>query len=94
MQHIYAVVFAGSITALLAFIILYVDYGFWHERYIRDDNTVSTNTASMTSEVPTPESPGEMFSRFFGEAKDRLGNINTSGADLLQGKDIYTSDSN
>ena len=44
MQHIYAVIFAGSITALLAAIILYVDYGFWHERYVRNEEAATLET--------------------------------------------------
>jgi hypothetical protein len=90
MQHVYAVVFAGSITMLIACVILYVDYGFWHEKYIRDRD----DTNNLTVATPTePESPSTMFSRFFGEAKDRFQSIDTSGSDFLKGKETYTNDS-
>jgi hypothetical protein len=94
MQHIYAVVFAGSITALIAFVILYVDYGFWHERYVRDDLMVVQASSTVAVPAPTPESPGEMFSRFFGEARDRLKEIKIPNKDMLQGKETYTGESN
>lgn len=94
MQHVYALVFAGSITATIAFVILYVDYGFWHERYIRDDLTVvSTSTIEASPEVSTPDSPSKMLSRFFGEARDRLHTIDVSGSEMLQGKETYVGDS-
>jgi hypothetical protein len=85
-QHVYAVIFAGSITILLACVILYVDYGFWHEKYIksRDD------TSDLTVTPSEPESPGTMFSRFFGEAQDRFKTIDTSGSDFLKGKETFT----
>lgn len=88
-QHIYAAVFAGSITIVVAMIILYVDYGFWHERYVRDDLTVASTTASVST--PIPESPGEMFSRFFGEAKGRLHSIDMPTKDMFIGKETYTN---
>lgn len=88
LQHIYAVIFAGSITAFVAFVILYVDYGFWHERYIRDDSLlVSTTTIDIP--VAIPESPREMISRFFGEARGRLKEIKMPSKDMLQGKETY-----
>lgn len=91
MQHIYALVFAGSITALIAFVILYVDYGFWHERYKRDDMVVVGTSTLIETSSQSPESPSEMLSRFFGEAKTRLKNIDTSGIEMLQGKETYVN---
>lgn len=94
MQHMYAIVFAASITALIAFVILYADYGFWHERYTADNTSttkVSSNELSTTTEIK-PESPSEMIIRFFNEAKIQLQNINASGSDLLRGKETYSSD--
>jgi hypothetical protein len=93
MQHIYAVIFAGSITLMLAFVILYVDYGFWHERYIREDLTVVSTSTTLSTPTTPPESPGEMLGRFLGEAKDRFKAIDTSGKDMLQGTETYTNDS-
>lgn len=91
-QHVYAAIFAGGITTLIAVIILYVDYGFWRERYLREDVViVSTTTAvvSNTDNYIDPESPSKMFSRFFGEAGNRLKNISTSPQNLLKGKESY-----
>ena len=87
LQHIYAAVFAASITGLIAFAVLYIDYGFWHERYIRDDMEVVSTSTMVSKPAPTPESPATMLSRFFGEAKTRLQEINVSG------KEIYTKES-
>lgn len=91
-QHVYAVIFAGSITALIAFVILYVDYGFWHERYVREDSLVVS--ATISAQEKAPESPSVMFSRFFSEAKDRLRDIKMPDKNTLQGTETYTSDSN
>ena len=93
MQHIYAAIFAGSITALIAFVILYVDYGFWHERYKREDLTVIATTTVVGAPVTTPEAPGEMLSRFFGEATDRIKSIDVSGIEMLRGKETYSQES-
>lgn len=83
MQHIYAVIFAGSITALLAAFILYVDYGFWHEKYVRSEE-------SSIGEAPQPsQSPFQMMSIFFKTARNQLDTLGTSGADLLVGKEVY-----
>jgi hypothetical protein len=90
MQHVYAFIFAGSITIAIAAVILYVDYGFWHEQY--SSKTESDVEIATTTEMP--ESPIKMLSRFLGEAKTQLNNINASGSDLLQGKETYTNESN
>ena len=83
MQHIYAVIFAGAITALLASVILYVDYGFWHERYVRSEET------QITKDKQSSQSPFEMMSIFLSTAKKELDTLGTSGADLLEGKEVY-----
>ena len=87
MQHIYSAIIAGAITSIIAAVILYVDYGFWHERYLSDEITV--NIASSTE--AQPESPSEMFSRFVGDARTQLDAINSSGKDMLKGKEVYTN---
>lgn len=92
MQHVYSAAIAGSITVMIAAVILYVDYGFWHERYIREDLTVVDSELNSPSSV-VPESPTEMFSRFFDEAKVQLKDINTSRQELLKGKETYVKDS-
>ena len=88
MQHIYAAIFAGSITFLLAITILYFDYGFWHERYRRDE-VLETDTASQQVAV---QSPGDMIGGFLKEAGEKLKTIDISGSNLLEGKDVYMKD--
>lgn len=85
MQHLYAIAFAGSITAIIAGIILYTDYGFWHERYQREDLIVSVSITTVA------KSPGEVFLQFWNEAKIQFGSIGSAGSDLLKGKETYTS---
>lgn len=86
-QHIYAFIFAGSITAIIASIILYVDYGFWRERYSSKpmDTTVATSTVLV-------ESPSEVLSRFIIEAREQFNAIRESGESFLEGKEVYTKD--
>ena len=89
MQHVYAAIFAGSITFLLTAVILYFDYGFWHEKYRRDE---VLETKSALDPMGTVQSPGEMIGSFFKEASIKLKEINLSGTNLLEGKDVYTKD--
>lgn len=86
-QHLHAVAFAGMITALIAGFILYTDYGFWHETYRAEDDLVAVEPA-----VPS-KSPSESFGDFFNEAKVRFNSIGSAGADLFEGKETYTKDS-
>lgn len=88
MQHVYALTFAGLITGCIASVILYVDYGFWRDRYSRDDVV-----EIMTEEVKKSESPTDMFSGFLQEAKAQFDKINLSSRDTLDGKEEYTRDS-
>ena len=85
-QHVHAFVFAGAVTAIIAGFILYADYGFWHETYVRED------LVAATPEPFTPESPSESFGRFWQEARERFGSIGSAGADLLEGKETYTKE--
>ena len=82
MQHIYAFIFAGTFTALVAAVILYHDYGFWHERYIRDDS------ALMVKETVPMESPSKTLGSFWNDAFDRFHSIGTAGS-FLEGKETY-----
>ncbi len=82
-QHLYAFIFAGTITSLLAGFILYTDYGFWHERY------VSTEEVATTTEVISPESPTEMLSNLFNDARTQFKSIGKDGTTLLEGKDSF-----
>jgi hypothetical protein len=90
MQHLYAILFAGCITGLIAMVILYFDYGFWHERYTRAEDIVEVHTTG--DPMVTVQSPGEMIGGFFREASDKLKNINVSSTSLLEGKDTYSRD--
>ena len=92
MKQIYSAIIAGGITALIASVILYVDYGFWHERYVRDEINIASSTESITTLPQAPESPLHMFSRFIDEAKIQLGNINSSRQELLKGKEVYINE--
>ena len=83
MQHMYGFIFAGSITMLIAGFILYTDYGFWHERYDRSEDIVVDTTTVV-------ESPTEMLTSFWKEARIQLVNIGVTSASILEGKDTYT----
>lgn len=92
-QHIYGVIFAGSITALIAFFILYVDYGFWHERYLQKDEVVIIEEGPPHGDSfnEKGKKPSDLFSDFFKEAETRFKSIDTSGKNFLNGKESYTS---
>lgn len=83
MQHVYALTIAGVVTLLIASAILYIDYGFWHERYISEEVII----ANKSNEEP--ESPKDMMVRFFTEAKSQIDTINTSRKEMLNGKEVY-----
>lgn len=87
MQHIYAILFAGGITILLAAILLYSEYGFWHERYQRTE--VIAETLSESQETIASKSPLDMAAIFFKDAKDQLAKVKTSSQGLLDGKEVY-----
>ena len=83
-QQLHALVFAGAITGLLAFLILYYDYGYFHDVYVQKEVEI---VEIKTSELAP--SPTETISSFFSEAKTRFGEIGKSGSSLLYGKDVY-----
>jgi hypothetical protein len=85
-QHIHGFVFAGIITALIAFVILYTDYGFWHETYIAEDERPQANEAYVS------ESPSQALSRFWNDAKEQFGHVGSTSANLLEGKETYTKE--
>lgn len=89
-QHVYAALFAGLITVILASYILYVDYGFWHEKYSRNEEALLVVEAApekVSSESVL--SPGEMIQGFFKEASDKFKAVGTSESAFLEGKDTY-----
>jgi hypothetical protein len=84
-QHAHAAVFAGTITAIIAVFILYYDYGFWHEEYVRG----SFGDTSASSSVVT-QTPMESFGRFLSEARERLGGIKDTTGSFFEGRETYT----
>lgn len=93
LQHVHAFVFSGIITVIIAGVILYTDYGFWHERYQRSDDIEVVDTLiSSPVETIQPASPGEMWSRFWTEAKVQFSGVGSIGTSLLEGKETYTKD--
>ena len=89
MQHVYAVIFSAVITSLFASIILYYDYGFWHEKYSRSDDLVNVE---RNNETKSTQSPGELMGSFLKEAKEKVGSINTDPSSILQTKEVYTKE--
>jgi hypothetical protein len=89
LQSLYAVIFAGCVTMLLGTAILYFDYGFWRDRYVRTDSLETEETGEPNMSVVTTKSPGLMFSDFMGEVSKRLEKVNTKSFDVLDGKDSY-----
>ena len=83
-QHIHAGIFAGSVTFIIAAFILYYDYGFWHEKYVRDE------TVMDASSTVTMESPSQSFSNFLSEAKSRFIGVKEAGSGSFEGKESYT----
>lgn len=86
-QKMYVTIISGSITLVIACVILYVDYGFWHERYKKDEEVIL-----LQKEQEKPESPSQMMSRFLGEARSQFKTINVSPSKILEGKETYTND--
>lgn len=78
-QHLHALAFAGTVTAVIAGVILYADYGFWHETYRRQPET-----------PVEPVSTKESFGDFLKEAKSKFGEIGNASANLLGGKETFT----
>ncbi|MDQ5962907.1 MAG: hypothetical protein QG653_714 [Patescibacteria group bacterium] len=66
-QHVHAIIFAGSITACLAVVILYAQYDYWHATYTREDDVVI-----VEEETVAIASPVETLARLFSEGKVRF----------------------
>ncbi len=92
MQHIYAAIFAGTITAIIGAVILYNDYGFWHERYVLNEkNTIVSTTTESQVKIA---SPLESVSNFFNQAKVQFKNIGKGSASLIESKETYNFEEN
>ena len=89
MQHVYAAIFAGTITVLLGVIILYYDYGFWRTRYDRNEKILEKDT---TDPMVTVLSPSKMIGGFFKEAGTRFKTIKKDSSNFIQGKEEYKQD--
>ena len=91
MKQVYAAAFAGCITVIIAGVILYVDYGFWHEKYRRSDVIELVDVKTVNDPMVTVVSPTAMIGGFFKEASEKVKTINFSVPDgILEGKDSYT----
>lgn len=88
MQHMYAIAISGIITSALAATILYVDYGFWHDRYSRSETTATDLEIKAQPEVRTV-SPGNMLGDFFKEASVRVQALKDLKTTSLDGKEVY-----
>ncbi len=86
-QHLHAIFFAGVITSLITAVLLYTDYGFWHEIY-RAEDVVVTEEAHATI-----ESPAESLGTLWRETKSRFGGIGSASVELLEGKETYQKSS-
>lgn len=84
----HAFAFAGIITALIAGVILYTDYGFWHETYRSDELLVEME------ERAAEQSESRSFSSFLTEAKARFNDIGSAGAEFFEGTESYSKDRN
>lgn len=85
-QHVYAAIMSGIVTASIGAIILYHDYGFWRERYTRNEVIETVVTPSEPVEV---ESPQEMIHGFLREASVRLKQTESGNIDFLTGREEY-----
>lgn len=86
-QRLHAIVFASVITGMTAFLILYYDYGFFHDVYVQKDADMQVITgADVSSQTDT-------LAGFFSEAKKRFSAIGAGSAGILQGKDTYINNS-
>lgn len=86
-QRLHALVFASLLTGTVAFVILYYDYGFFHDVYVKKD------TSALTDETASAPSPAKTFSELFQEAKMRFSDIGKDSAGLLYGTETYTNTS-
>jgi ABC-type lipoprotein release transport system permease subunit len=80
-QHVHAIVFAGTITLALAVTILYVQYGYWHGSYERKEVVETSEETVLT------ETPKETLVRLFAEGKTRF-NDAVSTLSPLEGGEV------
>lgn len=93
MQHVYALVFAGVVTTLLAGGILYYEYGFWRTTYNRRDDIEIVDTKKNGMEAPSSTlSPGMMIGSFLKEAGERAKSIQVDTHSFMQGTIEYTKE--
>jgi ABC-type lipoprotein release transport system permease subunit len=89
MQHVYAALFAGTITFVLAVGVLYFDYGFWSETYSRHESSSGDMTITSPQEEITTQSPKDMMNDFFKEASKKLQAINVDKKEFFNSKETY-----
>lgn len=83
-QHAHAFFFAFIITMFIAVAILYFEYGFFRTKY---DKSMVVYEEQIKDE--TLESPSEMMGRLLWEAKDKMNNIKSGSANLLEGTEKF-----
>lgn len=86
MQHVYALLFSGVITTIIAIIILYSNYGFWRDTYIRSDTGVATGNGDTNI---ITESPKDVIGSFLEEASVRLRAISADKKEFFEGTEVY-----
>lgn len=91
MRHIYAILFSGIITLFLGAIILYFDYGFWHERYSRQE-AIETENLTTNEDQITVQSPTEMMGSFFQEASEKFHAITDATSSIFGGEETYVKE--
>lgn len=84
----HAAIFAGTVTCVLGAAILYSQYGFWRERYSRQEEiTQESSEGKMVS-------PDTILSDFFREASVRFTAATGAMGSFLESKDTYSGDEN
>jgi hypothetical protein len=84
-QQLHGLVFAFSVSSILLSYVLYTDYGFWHDTYVR----VEEDILHTTKEPVQPESPIGLLGRFARDAKKELEGMQVD-TKFLEGKEVYT----
>jgi hypothetical protein len=67
-QRIHATFFAGGLTILIGSAILYTQYGFWHDTYVRKE-VIEEQTVKQI------ETPFQTLTRLLSEGKDRFSRV-------------------
>lgn len=83
-QQLHAIFFASGVSLVMVVYVLYTDYGFWHERYVK----VETDILNTVKAPVVPDSPVGALGRFLGDAKAQLEGMKIDTS-FLEGKEVY-----